>query len=318
MSAQTGHERQLPAPPPGRVGWPWQAVPTDEPARSEGLPGISIVTASYNQGAFLEETLRSVLLQDYPALEHIVIDGGSADRSPDILRRYSPHLTYWVSEPDSGPADALAKGFRKATGDIVAYLNSDDVYQPGVLREVGRYFVEHPDCDVLYGDTYWIDPEGRVVAERRQTPFLTSGFLYGGADLQQPSVFWTRQAYDKAGGIDPSYRFAFDTDLFFRFAVGGARFHHLKRFFASFRLHPNAKSSRETDICREDLERIRSRYLRHGYRSAYGRYSRNLARLRRAVFYARQGDLGWLLGRVPDRLRANRSGLVAGPRSEWM
>jgi glycosyltransferase involved in cell wall biosynthesis len=276
------------------------------------------VTPSFNQAGFIEETLRSVLLQDYPDLEYIVIDGGSTDGSREIIGRYGSGLAHWVSEPDGGAADALARGFERSTGDILAYLNADDVYQPGVLRAAAAFFRKHPDCDVLFGDTYWIDAASRIVAERRQTPFLPEGYLYGGADLQQPSTLWRRRAFVAAGGIDPSYRFAFDTDLFFRFVANQARFRHLKRVFASFRLHPDAKSSREVDVCREELSRIRAAHLKHGYRSVYGRFSRNVSRIRRALMYARQGDLEWLVGRVPDRLRAGHSGLGAGPRSEWM
>lgn len=309
---------RFPPPPRGRDGWPWLPRPDVAPTPADDLPRISVVTPSYNQGAFLEETIRSVLVQGYPELEYIIIDGGSTDGSVDVIRKYEPHLAFWTSERDEGAADALAKGFARTTGEILAWLNTDDVYQPGVLARVASYFREKPECDVLFGDTYWVDPEGRVLAERRQTPFLPEGYLYGGADLQQPSTFWTRAAYEQAGGIDRSYRFAFDTDLFFRFVVNGADFRHLKRFFASFRLHPAAKSSNEIDVCKEELQRIRETYLKHGYRSAYGRYSRNLSRLRRLFMYMRQGDLGWLVGRVPDRMRAGGSGLAAGPRSEWM
>jgi glycosyltransferase involved in cell wall biosynthesis len=309
---------RLPDPPPGRSGWPWQSAPLPKSESSVAGPLVSIVTPSFNQAAFLEETIRSVLLQDYPNLEYIVVDGGSTDGSVDIIRRYESHLAFWVSEPDQGAADALRKGFGRARGEVLAWLNTDDVYRPGVIRKAAERFRDDPNCGVLYGDTYWIDPESRVLGERRQTRFLPRGYLYGGADLQQPSTLWRRSAYEAAGGIDASFRFAFDTDLFCRFVRDGVRFEHVREFFASFRIHPASKSSNEIDVCRDELARIRGAYLDHEYGSLHGSVARNASRVMRAVMYARQGDLDWLVGRIPDRLRAGGSGLAAGPRSEWM
>src|SRR5215831_18533986 len=150
------------------------------------VPRISIVTPSYNQGRFIEETIQSVLSQDYPNLEYIIIDGGSKDQSVDIIRKYEKRLAYWVSEKDSGAADAIAKGFRRATGDIMAYLNSDDLYSPETLRAVAEVF-QAGRSDVVYGNTWWIDSDGHYLGERRQTPFAPMGYLYGGFDLQQPA-----------------------------------------------------------------------------------------------------------------------------------
>src|SRR5205823_1218545 len=141
----------------------------------------------------------------------------------DILRRYDKHLTYWVSEKDAGQSDAIVKGFRHATGSIFAYLNSDDLYCPGALHAVAKAFLK-PRTDVVYGNTYWVNTEGAPIGERRQTPFVRTGYLYGGFDLQQPATFWTRYIYEESGGIDPSFSFAFDTELFMRFAKRGARF----------------------------------------------------------------------------------------------
>src|SRR5262245_56352604 len=136
---------------------------------SANWPRITVVTPSYNQAQFLEETMCSVLDQKYPNLEYIVIDGGSADGSCDIIRNYESQLAHWGSEKDRGAADAIAKGLRQATGSIVAYLNSDDVYVSGSLKAAAEAF-EKP-CDVVYGDTYWTDAAGRVIGQRRQTPF---------------------------------------------------------------------------------------------------------------------------------------------------
>src|SRR5881397_222083 len=228
---------ELPPPPEGKTGWPWteDTVVTESERTSLLLPSITIVTPSYNQAAFLEETIRSVLLQGYPNLEYIVMDGGSTDGSVEIIKKYAKHLTYWTSQKDAGPADAIRKGFERAKGSILAYLNSDDLYRPGAIHcLINR--LKTAGADVVYGNTYWIDDQSRILAERRQTPFSRFAYLYGGTDLQQPATFWTDRIYRKVGGMDTSFICAFDTDLFARFASTGARFSHIRRFVACARV----------------------------------------------------------------------------------
>jgi len=280
-------------------------------------PRISIVTPSYNQGRFIDATIQSVLNQEYPNLEYIIIDGGSKDESVDIIRSHEKGLAYWVSEKDSGAADAIAKGFRRATGDILAYLNSDDLYCPGTLLAVANAF-SPGRSDVVYGNTWWIDTDGRRIGERRQTPFAPMGYLYGGFDLQQPAVFWTKLAYEKSGGIDPSYLFTFDTELFVRFVNQGSRFNHVNQFFAEFRIHPRSKSSTEAARCESELERLRSTHLPFPYMSARASWTRARTRAQRAFWYLLQGDAPWMLSRIPDRWRSRHSTEIAGPRSKWM
>ena len=278
---------------------------------------ITVVTPSFNQAQFLDQTIDSVLSQGYPNLEYIIIDGGSTDGSPDIIRRYEKHLAYWISEKDRGPADALAKGFSRGTGAILAYLNSDDIYLPGSLEAIADVMSD-PAVDVAYGNMYWIDTTGCIIGEQRQTPFIPMGYLYGGATLQQPATFWKRDLYTQCGGIDASYHFAYDTDLFVRFAVRGARFKHVNRFVASFRIHSQSKSSTEFDLCRRELERLRQAYLPFPFHSLRARCVRAMTTLRRSFWYATQGDLLWLLRRIPDRIRARRAQDIVGPRGRRM
>ena len=280
-------------------------------------PRITVVTPSYNQAKFLEATIRSVLDQGYPNLEYIVMDGGSTDGSLEIIRRYEKHLAGWVSEKDGGAADAIAKGFSRATGTILAYLNSDDLYLPGSLHAIGEA-MRDPAVDVAYGNTYWIDSGGAILGERRQTPFARMGYLYGGFDLQQPATFWTRDLYLKCGGIDPSYLFAFDMDLFVRFAKRKARFKHVNKFVASFRIHPQSKSSNDFAICERELRRLREAYLPFPFQSFRASCFRNLARIQRVFWYTLQGDLFWLISRVPDRIRARNATVIAGPQARRM
>jgi glycosyltransferase involved in cell wall biosynthesis len=244
--------------------------------------------------------------------------GGSNDGSIEVIRKYERHLAYWVSEKDRGAAHAVAKGLERATGSILAYLNSDDPYLPGALHAAVDAFETHPESDVVFGDTYWTDSSGVVLAERRQTPFSVNGYLYGGADIQQPSTFWRRKLYLEVGGMNPDYQTAFDTDLFVRFTVAGGRFRHVKRFLSCFRIHSEAKSSTLIDQRARELAQIRTTYLPYRFGSLRARILRNLARVHRAFWYVLQGDLSWLVSRVPDRITAHRSGAAVGPKVPYI
>lgn len=281
-------------------------------------PRITVVTPSFNQAQFLEETIRSVVLQDYPNLEYIVIDGGSSDGSVDIIEKYERYISYWISEKDRGPADAINKGFEKATGSILAYLNSDDVYQPGSLHAIANAFATDEKADVVYGNTFWTDGRGKVLAEKRQTPFSRLGYLYGGADLQQPATFWKRELHERAGGMNIEFRTAFDTELFFRFVSLGARFKYVRKFLASFRLHSAQISDVLWTTAQKEVEIIRAKHLTYPVRSLRGKFLRNIGRMRRVLWYVQQGDLPWLIGRVPDRVKSRQANVPAGPRSKWI
>ena len=276
-------------------------------------PRITVVTPSYNQSKFIEATIQSVLDQRYPNLEYIIIDGGSTDESVDVIRSYEKHLAYWVSEKDAGASHAIVKGFARATGTILAYLNSDDLYLPGSLEAVAEAMSD-PAVDVVYGNMYWVDTRGSIIGEQRQTPFMSMAYLFGGSTLQQPATFWKKQLYIKCGEMDPSYRFAFDTDLFVRFALAGARFKHINRTIASFRIHPESKSSNETELCSQELQRLRQTYLPFPFHSLRARCVRGIATIQRTFWYTVQGDLFWLLRRIPDRIRARNAQSMVGPR----
>jgi glycosyltransferase involved in cell wall biosynthesis len=199
------------------------------------------VTPSYNQGPFLEETIRSVLLQGYPDLEYIVIDGNSTDESVAIISKYEPWIIYWISEPDAGQTDAINKGIRKTSGDILAWLNSDDVYCPEALREIGKSFMTLPHVDLLYGDCEMIDGSGRVydrfnVRSGDIIQLLEENFI------AQPSAFCTREAWEKAGGLDENLHYAMDYDLWLRVFLGGMTSVHLPAVLSRFRYHAASKS----------------------------------------------------------------------------
>ncbi len=281
-------------------------------------PRITVVTPSYNQAQFLEETIRSVVMQGYPNLEYMVIDAGSKDGSVDIIKKYEKYISYWISEKDRGPADAINKGFQKATGSILAYLNSDDVYQPGSLQEIALAFASDKKADVIYGNTFWTDRDGNVLAEKRQTPFSKLGYLYGGADLQQPATFWKRELHERAGGLNVEFRAAFDMDLFFRFVALGAKFKHVPKFLATYRIHSGQISDVLWTTAQKEVQIIRSKYVPYPVRSFRGKLLRNVGRIQRILWYIRQGDLPWLIGRIPDRVKSRSANVPAGPRSKWI
>ncbi len=206
-------------------------------------PRITVVTPSFNQARFLEKTLRSVLTQGYSNLEYIVVDGGSTDGSVDILRRYADHLAYWVSEPDRGATDALIKGFSRSTGDILCYLNSDDLYEPWTLREVAQFFLAHPGADVVYGDSIWIDVADSPIRPKKEHPFNRFIWLYDHDYIPQPSTFWRRGLYEQVGGLDVAFDLAMDADLWDRFAEV-THLHHVRRVWSRMRLYPEQKNQR--------------------------------------------------------------------------
>lgn len=203
-------------------------------------PKVSIVTPSYNQGEFIEETIRSVIGQTYRNIEYVVIDGGSSDQTTSILERYSPRLASWVSEPDSGFAEALEKGFRRCSGEILAYLNSDDLLAPDAVAEAVRLLLTRQDAVMVYGNRICIDRSSRLLYVRPSLPFL-AGSPFAHIVIGQESCFWRRDAYDQVGGIRRDFRFAVDYDLFCRLARAGTIVHS-GRIWGLFRKHAGSKT----------------------------------------------------------------------------
>ncbi len=205
------------------------------------VPKISIVTPSYNQGRFLERTIISVLNQRYPNLEYIIVDGGSTDESVEIIRKYETHLAYWVSERDQGQSEALNKGFAKCGGEILAWLNSDDMYLPGALLKVAAMFEKHPDAALIYGDYIKVDADDRCIALRRQPSFDYQVCLHAYTIAIQPASLFNRKAFFEVGGIDRRYDYVMDYDLILRLALYG-RVLHTRKYMAALRVHPTSKT----------------------------------------------------------------------------
>jgi glycosyltransferase involved in cell wall biosynthesis len=222
-------------------------------------PLVSIVTPSYNQASFLEETIRSVLLQGYPNLEYVVIDGGSSDQSVEVLRRYEPWLEYWVSEPDRGQAHAINKGFAYATGQIFAWLNSDDVYEPGALQRIAAHFARNPACKLVYGDGWYIDLDGQKTNRCVWIqPFDRQRYLTFNSILQ-PAAFWRRSLWESTGPLDARYHYAMDWEWLIR-ATESTEPHYLPVELARWRIGPEIKTRSGGRARRAEVAEVARRY----------------------------------------------------------
>ncbi len=246
-------------------------------------PKLSIVTPSFNQGQFLEETLNSVLSQRYPNLEYIVVDGGSRDNSVEIIKRYEKHLSYWVSEPDRGQVHALNKGLERATGDLFAFINSDDVYLPGAFAAVTDYLLSHPGCEWICGDTLFFGEGHPTEFFQAVVPKSAAQALSWASHTPQPGMFWKRKLV--ADGFKESWPYDFDHEMYVRLLLAGYTCEHLPVPLAAYRLHMVSKTvaeghrqEAEFDLLAEHYEKQlqgadrrwcrATQYLRKSYKSS--------------------------------------------------
>jgi len=244
-----------------KEGWPWNFTPEPNPAFSKDVvtwPKISIITPSYNQALFLEETIRSVLYQGYPNLEYIIIDGGSSDGSVEIIKKYEPWLSYWVSELDSGQSQAINKGFYKCTGEIIAWINSDDYYAPGAFFYVASAFMNNPTLWVA-GLVDRIDAEGKILIPGKLFEESLKNW-YVGAPYLQPGIFWSRALWEKAGKLDESLHYSFDYDLLMRFIQYQPFAYWINHKLANFRIHAQSKSGKDQLKFMPERQKIYRKY----------------------------------------------------------
>jgi glycosyltransferase involved in cell wall biosynthesis len=279
---------------------------------TDGRPLVSIVTPSFNQGRFIRDTLESVLSQSYPRIEYLVMDGGSTDETVEILRQYGDRLT-WISEPDRGQAHAINKGWRRAGGTIVAYLNSDDTYLPGAVERAVACLEEHPEAGLVYGEGFHVDEQGKII-ERYPTEPFSRPRLEETCFICQPTVFIRRELVERVGYLDESLQYSLDYDLWIR-AARVAPFAFTPQYLATSRLHADTKTlGQRVPVHAETLKMVRRHF---GYVPPSWVYAYAHAVLGPRNRANRWGDARFVVSLIGisfvEFLRQNRS----IPRAEW-
>ena len=283
----------LPAPPPDQTGWPW----TEECrkglyAAQNEWPKISLIIPSFNQGHYIEETIRSILHQNYPNLELIVIDGGSTDATASVLKKYSPWIDYQVSEKDNGQSHAINKGIKKISGEIVNWVNSDDYLAQNALFEIASYFVTHPDVVLIYGNSDIVYP-GIETTHYEAVEFEPLDFI-SRISVHQPSTFWRTKLFDEVGLLDENMHFCMDYDLWARI-VFNHQTRKLNKTLSGFRRYPESKSSNF-----EDQNNIYNEYRKVVSRFFNSMASEHVSRLKDAKVYNNPEDVKYKIPNPPS------------------
>jgi glycosyltransferase involved in cell wall biosynthesis len=256
----------LPDPPPGRHGWPWtEGTPANPDRPDTDLPLVSIVTPSYNQAAFLEETIRSVLLQGYPRLEYFVMDGGSTDGSADIIKKYAPFLTGWVSEKDRGQSHAINKGLARANGDLRAYINSDDTYLPGSVWTVVEEYRKHSDAGLFHGICRYVDVSTQKTGSQfggiknLEQALNLWEYWWNKQQFVQPEVFWTSTVEQTIGTFREDLNYVMDVNYWLRIFTAGFQVISIPEEISCFRFHEAQKTNFAREVALELLKEVGDR-----------------------------------------------------------
>jgi glycosyltransferase involved in cell wall biosynthesis len=262
--------------PVDRSGWPWtEESPQLPDTMPDGAlwPKVSVVTPSFNQGRFIEETIRSVLLQGYPDLEFIIIDGGSTDGSLEIISRYAKWLAYWVTEPDRGQSHAINRGISRATGKVLHWINSDDLLLPSALSTVTKLFANSRECRLVTGQARLIDGESRAISHLNSSFSSWSDFVTRRCNIAQVATFFDRGLFDELGVIDERIEYCMDSDILLRFTREYAPL-ILPSYLAAFRSYGRNKFGHNRVAGFREADRV---YLSHldgtDFRSAYRQWS---------------------------------------------
>lgn len=295
---------ELPLPIKGKTGWPWaEATPPvpDLMPNGNAWPKISIVTPSFNQGEFIEETIRSVLLQGYPDFEYIIIDGGSTDKSTEIIEKYSPWLHYRVSEPDTGQSNAINKGFKMATGELYAYINSDDFYEPDAFKIAAVVFMKHKRPNLLAGDCIVFDESIIKRTFKAWWPEHIGHLLKPfGSTFAQPAAFWSRDIYEQVGGFDENLHYAFDREFFLKIGLTGTVPLIIGQPLARYRDHASTKTAQTIRFYQESVPVIKK------YANRCGLKIRN----KRALLRLCRDEIGYLTVFIRWKQKGRYAGLA--------
>ena len=222
------------------------------------LPLVSIVTPSFNQARYIEATIQSVLTQDYPRIEYLIVDGGSSDGTVEIIKKHAGRIGWWVSEQDKGQTDAINKGFAHAGGEILAWLNSDDMYELGAISNAVKYLMDHPEVGMIYGDCNFINEDGRVIGKFGSAQTSYRLLRQGYAHIPQQTMFFRADLWKQVGPLDPSFYFAMDYDLWTRLAAH-TELKYVPQTWANFRLHTSGKTIAADDRCWPEMIRVHYR-----------------------------------------------------------
>jgi len=225
---------------------------------------LSIITPSYNQGTYLGETISSVVQQGYPNLEYIIMDGGSTDESLDIIKMHEKDISVWISEPDNGQSHAFNKGLSKSSGDIIGWLNSDDVYYPGALKKVVQVFNEHPEVDVVFGNVNFIDENGKVLHRTKEITLDLNTYVFTERCYHANAAgFFRKHCFEKYGLLNEKLVYSMDYELYLRFAFNHCVFFQLNDVLAAYRLHAHSKTYTRFDTMKAECKASAETYKKY-------------------------------------------------------
>ncbi len=258
------------------------------------LPKISVITPSYNQGEYIEDTIRSILDQKYPNIEYIIIDGGSCDDTVDKIKKFKQGISYWISEPDEGQTHAINKGFKMATGDLITWMNSDDKFYENAFFKVAEKYLKHPEIDVYYADKNHIDNEGICIRSQRYFPFYLHSFLNDKMNMCNQACFWRREVFDKVGFLDEDIQFAMDMDFFIRLGLHkNVRLRHYPEIWGEQRYYEGTKTS---NLEWNKLLQNDKKYIQKKYGLKKSTMLKFISVIRRSIYYLKTGNIHYLLG----------------------
>jgi glycosyltransferase involved in cell wall biosynthesis len=245
----------------GRKGWPWDEEVSPAIYENVQWPKISIVTPSFNQGKFIEETIRSIVLQNYPNLEYIIIDGGSTDQTVEIIKKYNSKIQYWVSENDEGQSDALIKGFKKASGVILNWINSDDILHPKALFHIAKAFIDNKELGFVHGRNGIISVDSEMIGDMPHPKDLLEIRYLFEMPYGQQACFFKSDIYSEAGGINRNIRFSMDYELYVKMHLTGIKSLQIDDLIGSYRVHPETKTSNLEKVMRYENGNVFTSFL---------------------------------------------------------
>ena len=268
--------------------------------KEKNLEKISIVMPSYNQVDFIERSILSVLNQNYPNIELIIIDGGSTDGTVEIIKKYEQYIAFWISEKDQGQSDALNKGFKHCTGKIYGFLNSDDVYLPGAFKCASLALKKNLDKKIIFGDWLSIDKKNSIIDYNYAFDFNLNHFKYEGFHLSATSMFWRSEVHKRFSGFDNNLYYTMDYQLILEFGIneGEHSFKRVPNVFAGFRRYKGQKSSGMTTRVIKEHKSISKKYKYTDKYRLSGKIKRVYFRFRRAIWYVKRGGTLYLIKKL--------------------